>query len=114
MKEAVFASGQKLMGELMRMYESTVLERKQFWKKDLKVKRFLLLRTDHQHHKIDRQSIGRRPFERRNRTGQNRLQLRATFHARVRHGQPLPKTGGTNLLPSLHPREQIFKIQFRR
>lgn len=42
-KEAVFASGQKLMGELMRMVESAVLERKQFWKKDLKAKRFQTL-----------------------------------------------------------------------
>lgn len=42
-KEAVFVSGQEMMGELMRMYESAVLERKQFWKKDLKVKRFQTL-----------------------------------------------------------------------
>jgi hypothetical protein len=42
-KEAVFVSGQQLMGELMRMYEAAVLERKQFWKKDLKRKRFQTL-----------------------------------------------------------------------
>lgn len=42
-KEAVFVAGQQLMGELMRMYEAAVLERRQFWKKDVKVKRFQTL-----------------------------------------------------------------------
>lgn len=42
-RDAVFMSGRHLMNQLMEMYESAILARKQFWKKDLKEKRFQTL-----------------------------------------------------------------------
>ena len=39
-KEACFAAGQNLMGQLVERYELEVLKRKRFWKKDRRERRF--------------------------------------------------------------------------